>query len=284
MIQSLKTIKNRIRGTQNTEKVTAAMEMVSVAKLNKTEKSLFAIRPFVISLGNIMNGLIASEPAATHSFLEAKNDSDRICLCVITSDSGLCGAYNNEIIRAAENFCLSRGKGKIDLVCVGRKGFNYFRKNNFNILNGYIGLNGRYSEKASSEILDYLTGIFVSGKASQVYIAYTHFKTALIHEQKVEKFLNIECAARAGTSYILEPDKENILNEIIPKYVFMKLRLIILEAFTAEHSSRTVAMKAATDNAKELLQGLVLLRNKVRQANITQEIMEIISSSEALKG
>ena len=134
------------------------------------------------------------------------------------------------------------------------------------------------------KILNNLTEPFISGKVSQVYIGYTHFKTALVHEQKVEKFLNIERPQETRISYILEPEKEFILNEIIPKYVSMKLKLIILESFTAEHSSRTVAMKAATDNARDLLQGLVLLRNKVRQANITQEIMEIISSSEALKG
>ncbi|MFH0855403.1 MAG: ATP synthase F1 subunit gamma [Candidatus Omnitrophota bacterium] len=284
MIQSLKTIKNRIRSTENTEKVTAAMEMVSVAKLNKTEKSLIAIRPFVNGLEAIMNHLIGNLPQSAHPFLEAKSNSDRTCLCIITSDSGLCGVYNNEIIRTAENFCNSRGKEKMDLVCVGRKGFNYFKKNNFNVLNAYVGLNGRYSEKVSSAISNNLKAIFISGRVSQVHIAYTHFKTALIHEQRLEKFLNIDCPFEAKTSYILEPEKGAILNEIIPEYVFMKLKMILLEAFTVEHSSRTVAMKAATDNAKDLLQGLILLRNKVRQANITQEIMEIISSSEALKG
>jgi F-type H+-transporting ATPase subunit gamma len=284
MIQSLKAIKNRIRSTENTQKVTAAMEMVSVAKLSKTEKPLFALRPFVLSLEDIMRNLIASKPALAHPLLEAREGTQRLCLCVITSDSGLCGVYNNEIIRQAENFINSRGREKIDLICVGRKGFNYFKKYELNILNSYIGLNGRYSAQAVDKILNNLTDIFISGRASQVHIAYTHFKTALLHEQRVEKFLNLERGPGAETSYILEPEKERLLNAIIPEYVSLKLRLIILDAFTAEHSARTVAMKAATDNAKDLLQGLVLLRNKVRQANITQEIMEIISSSEALKG
>jgi len=284
MIQSLKAIKNRIRSTENTQKVTAAMEMVSVAKLSKTEKPLFALRPFVFGLEDIMHNLIASEPVSAHPFLEVREGPGRICLCVITSDSGLCGVYNNEIIRQAESFINSRGREKIDLICVGRKGFNYFKKYEFNILNAYVGLNGRYSAQAVDKILNNLTDVFVSGKASQVYLAYTHFKTALLHEQKVEKFLNLERGPVSATSYILEPDKERLLNAIIPQYISLRLKLIILDAFTAEHSARTVAMKAATDNAKDLLQGLVLLRNKVRQANITQEIMEIISSSEALKG
>ena len=284
MIQSLKTIKSRIRSTQNTEKVTAAMEMVSVAKLNKSEKSLLAIRPFILSLQSIIRDLIGSEPLSTHTFLEPKSQTDRICLCVITSDSGLCGVYNNEVIRKAETFINSYGREKVDMVCVGRKGFGYFKKNNFKVSNAYVGLNGRFSEKVCVEIMNDLTRPFISGKVSEVYICYTHFKTALVHEQKVEKFLNIECDSQNKTSYILEPNKELILNEILPKFISMKLKLIILESFTAEHSARTVAMKAATDNARELLQGLILLRNKVRQANITQEILEIISSSEALKG
>jgi F-type H+-transporting ATPase subunit gamma len=284
MIESLKIIKNRIRSTENTKKVTAAMEMVSVAKLSRIEKNLLALRPYVTALSSLMHNLINACDCPTHSFLVAKVPSERICLCVITSDSGLCGAYNNNIIRAAEQFINSHGKENVDLVCVGRKGFNYFKRNNFNIINTYIGMNGRFSDKVSIAITNNLVDLFVSGKSAYVYAAYTHFKTALVNEPMVEKILNIEGASETKTEYILEPDMDAILNEIIPKYLFMKLRLIILEAFTAEHSARTLAMKTATDNAKDLLQGLVLLRNKVRQANITQEIMEIISSSEALKG
>lgn len=284
MIQSLKQIKNRIRSTENTKKVTGAMEMVSVAKLNRVEKDILSLRPFVFNLGNIMHNLIATSDNATHPFLKNGESTGKICLCVITSDNGLCGVYNNNIIRTAEEFINARGSNKVNLVCIGRKGFSYFKKNNLNILNTYIGMNGRYSQEIFAKINNNLLDLFVSGAASQVYIAYTHFKTALIHEPRVEKILNIDRPPVTESRYILEPDIATILNKIVPEYISMKLKLIILEAFTAEHSARTIAMKTATDNARDLLQGLVLLRNKVRQANITQEIMEIISSSEALKG
>ena len=284
MIQSLKTIKNRIRSIENTEKVTAAMELISVAKLNRIEKPLLLLRPYVAGLEQLMHNLISVRDFSGQPFLEAKTDADRIALCVITSDSGLCGAYNNNIIRLAEGFIRGQDKRKISLFCVGKKGFNYFKRQGFTILDAYQGINGRYSEKLCLEINDKLKEIFISGKVSQVRIAYTHFKTALVHQPRVEKFLNIDRQAQAKKDYILEPDANAILAELIPKYLYMKLKLIILESFTAEHSARTVAMKTATDNARDLLQGLVLLRNKVRQANITQEIMEIISSSEALKG
>ncbi|MDD2679762.1 MAG: ATP synthase F1 subunit gamma [Candidatus Omnitrophica bacterium] len=284
MIQSLKTIKNRIRSIENTKKVTAAMELISVAKLNRIEKPLLALKPYVESLGEIMQKLISDFPQVKHAFLEERLTPERIALCVITSDSGLCGVYNNNIIRLAEEFIRRQGKEKILLVCIGKKGFNYFKKQGIEISNAYLGVNGRYSEKLCLEIYDKLKSMFISGGASQVHLAYTHFMTALIHKPGVEKFLNLERLAKAQKDYITEPGINIILDELIPKYLYMKLKLAILESFTAEHSARTVAMKTATDNAKDLLEGLVLLRNKTRQANITQEIMEIISSSEALRG
>ncbi|MDD2927863.1 MAG: ATP synthase F1 subunit gamma [Candidatus Omnitrophica bacterium] len=284
MIQSLKTIKNRIRSIENTKKVTAAMELISVAKLNRIEKGLLNFRPYVTGLGNIMHNLISSSPQTRHIFLEERSGLDKICLCVITSDSGLCGVYNNNIIRLAEEFIRQQGKEKIILVCLGRKGFNYFRRQGLQVANAYLGVNGRYSEKLCLELNNRLKDIFISKAAPKVYIAYTHFKTALVHKPSVEKFLNLERLTQNQKDYITEPGVDTILNELIPKYIYMKLKLAILESFTAEHSARIIAMKSATDNAKDLLEKLTLLRNKTRQANITQEIMEIISSTEALKG
>lgn len=283
MIQSLKTIKNRIRSIENTKKVTSAMELVSVAKLNRVEKSLLNLRPYVAGLGNIMHNLISSSPKSRHAFLEEKDAGGKICLCLITSDSGLCGVYNNNIIRLSEEFIRERGKDKVSLVCIGRKGFNYFSKQGIGIIRSYLGANGRYSDNLCRQVNERLINLFVSGEAAQVHIAYTHFKTALVHKPTVDKFLNLEKAPQAKRDYILEPGINTILDWLIPKYLYMKLKMVILESFTAEHSARTIAMKSATDNARDLLEGLVMLRNKTRQANITQEIMEIISSSEALK-
>lgn len=284
MIQTFKQIKNRIRSTENTQKVTRAMEMVSVAKLNRIGRKLHGLGPYVLALDELMHDFVNSQSGFVHPFFKVRDDLDKLCLCLITSDSSLCGAYNINIIRLAEQFINLHGKEKVSLFCIGRKGFNYFKKYNIEILNAYIGMNGRYSEKVIQEIENNLIDVFISGKVAQVHIAYTHSQTALIQKPIIEKFLNIEYAPTRKIDYILEPGRNEILEEIIPKYISMKLRLIILNAFSAEHSSRTVAMKTATDNAKELLQNLILLRNKVRQASITQEIMEIISSSEALKG
>lgn len=284
MIQSLKTIKNRIRSIENTRKVTAAMELISVAKLNRIERPLLLLRPYVAGLEKLTQGLIAGREIPGQPFLETGRAEDKTALCVITSDSGLCGSYNNNIIRLAEEFIRRCGQGKVTLVCLGKKGFNYFRKKGMAIEEGFQGANGRYSEKLCQDLNSRLQEMFLSGKAAQVHVAYTHFKTALVHIPSSEKFLNIDRLSGVKKDHILEPDRQAILAELVPRYLYMKLKLWILEAFTAEHSARTMAMKTATDNAQDLLQGLVLMRNKVRQANITQEIMEIISSSEALKG
>jgi F-type H+-transporting ATPase subunit gamma len=231
-----------------------------------------------------MQNLANSQENITHPFFRPGCVNDKLCLCLITSDGGLCGSYNDNIIEVAEKFIIDSGAERVSLICVGKKGFNYFKRNDIKILNSYVGLNGRYLDKVSTEVTNELVDTFVSNRACQIYVAYTHFQSALIHKPRIEKFLNIERNITSRVEYILEPDLKGILGEILPNYISMKFKLMLMEAFTAEHSARTLAMKSATDNAKELLESLVLLRNKVRQANITQEIMEIISSSEALKG
>jgi F-type H+-transporting ATPase subunit gamma len=235
-------------------------------------------------LDSLLNNLINSEGAISNPFIEEKTGHVKIGLCVITSDSGLCGLYNNNVIRLADEFVNSQGKEKTKLILIGKKGFNYFKRHDIKILNTYIGLNGRYSPKTCDEITNYLTKVYLAGEVDKIHVAYTHYQRALILKPVINKFVNIDKGAGKEEQYLFEPGKEKILEELIRKYLFMKMRLFILEAFTSEHSARAVAMKTATDNARELLRMLTLLRNKVRQGNITQEIMEVIASAEALKG
>ncbi len=286
-MQSLKQIKNRIRSVENTCKVTNAMQMISVSKLNRMDKALYSSRPYFSRLESFLNNLLAGRTqGVSKTFIDKKTISGKIALCVVASDNGLCGSYNNNIIRLAEEFILARPKESVELVCIGKRGNVYFHKHGRKIVNSYIGLNGKYSQLVADEITNYLIGLFLSGQADEVYVAYTHFKTALAQQPRVEKFLNIEPAqpTKQEINFILEPDINAILKDLIPRYMAMKMRLVLMNAFTCEHASRTVAMKTATENAHEMISGLVTLRNKVRQANITQEIMEIIASSEALKG
>ncbi len=284
MVKSLKQIKNRIRSIENIKKVTNAMEMISRAKLNNIDRVFFPLRTYFAKMDSIMARFINSAGPAYSPLLEERADKRRIGLCLITSDSGLCGVYNNNIIRMADEFMRNQGTEKIRLVAIGRKGFNYFKRRDVPILNSYVGLNGRYSEKIADEIVSDLIDSFIAKDVDEVYIAYTTYDTALIRRPVFKKFLNIEPAEGQQTDYIFEPNKEKVSETIIPKYISLKFKIVLLEAFAAEHTSRAIAMKTATENAKELLDGLVLLRNKVRQANITQEILEVISTVEALKG
>lgn len=285
MLQSLKAIKNRIRSIENTRKVTAAMQMISATKLSRLDSRLVQNRPFARKIESILGDLLQGRPANLNPFLEPRLSGDRIVLCVITADNGLCGVYNNNVIRQAEVFINRYGWDKVKLVIVGKKGWSYFKNYRENIIHSYLGLSGRYSDKICSELLNNLTNLFLSKQADEIYFVYTRFKNALSNQAVVEKFLNINIKpAVSKKDYIIEPNISRVLEKLIPEYLSARVRLALLESFTSEHASRLVAMRTATENAKELLNSLVLLRNKVRQASITREIIEIVSAAEALKG
>lgn len=260
------------------------MQMISIAKLNRIEKPFLALRPYFSGLEAMLANVLSSSGFVSSPYLEKRQEIKKICLCIVASDSGLCGSYNNNVIHLAEKFIEEKGIDKVGLVVVGRKALRYFQKQGIGIFDSYTGLNGRYSQKVSDEIAERLRGLFLSAQADEVYFVYTHFETALLCRPMIKKFLSIELAPSLKREYLFEPNIDLILGELILRYISMKTGLILFEAFTAEHAARTIAMKSATDNADELLRSQVLVRNKLRQALITEDIMEIISSSEALKG
>ncbi len=284
MPQPIKQIKNRIRSVENTKKVTGAMQMISVAKLNRIEDLLFALRPYALRLENLMHNLAGLSQEDPVGYFKKSSGSGDIALCVLTSDSGLCGAYNQNIIRAVEGFLDKNGADKVKLILIGQKGLSYFRARSVKIINSYAGLNAKFIQSTCDKITVELMQLFLSGQVGSVYLAYTYFENSIVQKANIERLLAIESKEGKLTEYIAEPDLGSILEDLVPQYLLVKMRLVFLEAFTSEHAARTISMKTATDNAKELLEGLLLLRNKVRQAGITQDILEISSSSEALKG
>ena len=284
MSQSVKQIKNRIRSVENTNKVTGAMQMISVAKLNRIEDKLFALRPYALRLENLMYNLACVPQESLSVYFQERSAQSDVALCLITSDSGLCGMYNQNIIHAAEKFLQRNGTKRAKLILVGQKGVNYFRAKKAEIHNAYVGLNAKFTQDTCDKITAELKQVFLSGQVGAVYLAYTYFENSLIQKAVVQQLLSIEQKKVKPVEYILEPDLKSILDDLVPQYLSIKMRLVLLEAFTSEHAARTISMKTATDNARELLEGLVLLRNKVRQAGITQDILEISSSVEALKG
>ena len=284
MSQSLLQIKNRIRSIENTKKITRAMEMVAAAKLKPLENQLRIAKKYSLKIESLLNNLLSQGVVCKHPFLEQRREIKRIAVCVVTSDTGLCGSYNHNIIRATEEFLSTQGALSVDLVCVGKKGYNYFRKRKACIIASYNEFHGKYADEAVNALVAVLSGLFLSGKADKIYLAYTKFTSSSRQAPCVDTFLNLEASVGKDVDYLIEPDSATVLTELIATFINAKMRTVLLDAFISEHSSRVMAMGEATDNAKELLEELVLLRNKVRQASITRDIMEIVSAAEALKG
>ncbi len=288
MIQSLRQIKTRIRSVESTKKITRAMQMVSTAKFKRSESMLNAGRPYYRKLDSILIKLLSSlriEQLSRHPLLNDKREKKNLALCMITSDSGLCSVYNNNIIHLTEKLLKQRGKDKVKIVAVGKKGFVYFSKRGANIVKSYVGLHGRYSPDIADTIAQDLISMFLNGEADEIYIAHSHFETATRYKPDIRKFLSITPPhpEMSEQEFIADPDINSILKDLIPRYLSVKMRLILLDAFTTEHSSRMIAMQAATDNAVELIDSLTLMRNKARQASITNQVIEVATSAEALK-
>lgn len=280
----LKLIKNRIRSIENTKKVTNAMQMISVAKLNRVDKQLHGMRPYMQQLEWLLYDIAAANGTSGNQFFKKREGAGQIALCVITSDNGLCGQYNYAVYKQVENFLGQRGRDRVRLIVIGKKGATYFKNKGVTIIKEYTGFNGNFACPVCDDIGGLFKSMFLNGKADEVYIAYTAFKSSLVQNAIIEKFLHLEEPLVNEARNLLEPDAKSIMDTLVERFLAMKMRFIFLQSFTSEHAARSLAMRTATDNADELLDGLTMMRNKVRQTNITQEIMEIISSAEALRG
>ncbi|MDD5166713.1 MAG: ATP synthase F1 subunit gamma [Candidatus Omnitrophica bacterium] len=285
MAQSLRQVRSRVKSVENIKKITRAMEMVSAARLKPLEKNLSNSKEYFLKIEGILNDALGSFRSAKNSLLQEKsNNKDKKLLCLVTSDTGLCGSYNNNIIRLAEDFIYKNSSSSVSLVIVGKKGLSFFKKRDLTIVGSYTEIYGHYSKAIADKIARHLIEMFLSGKADEVYVAYTSFISASRYKLRIDKLLNVEGAKANDVEYLVEPDINKILNDLLPLYITSKVRTLLADAFTCEYSARVIAMSEATDNARELLDALVLLRNKMRQAHITGEIIEIISSADALKG
>lgn len=299
MAQSLRQLKTRIRATENIKKITKAMEMISVAKLKPIENMLISVGQYFHKIDFIVKSIIASSQDLRHPLLDNRKKGYKTILCVITSDTGLCGMYNNNIIRFSEGFINKYDKRNISLMLIGKKGINHFKKSGIDIIKTYPELHGRYSRDMADDILQQLLNVFLSGNAEEIYIAYTVFESSSKFKPVIEKFLNIELniptkyenleireenipGLTVAGGYIFEPGVKILMEEILPVYLLNKLRFIFFNTFASEHAARVISMGEATENAKDLLQNLILIKNKIRQAGITNEIIEVSSAAEAL--
>ncbi|MEK7286184.1 MAG: ATP synthase F1 subunit gamma [Nitrospirota bacterium] len=277
----------KIRAAQKTQQITKTMQMVSASRLKKSQEKFFQSKPYFDKTREILSHLKNSGMEIHHPFFEQRKVSS-VALVIVTSDRGLCGAYNANIIHFAESFLEKHPNEKTELILIGKKGYDYFAKRNWPIFQKYFDLAGKTDFAKISEITNQLTNAYLSKRFDAIHLVYTAYKSALAILPASQTLLPLSPpsagAEQIASKTFLEPSGEEILARILSTYVASKVYVSLMEAFTAENSARMIAMKNATDNAKQMIKTLTLLRNKARQAAITQELMEIVTASEALRG
>jgi len=284
---SLKDLRRRIRATKSMQQIFKAMEMVAAAKLRRAQQRAQAASPYAAKISAMLANLSESAAELEHPLFKAR-EVKVTALVVITADRGFAGAYNTTLLRVAEQRLRTAAPGSITCVVVGRKGRDYLRRRHYPILAAHTELPGEASLELARRITNDLTERFVAGEVDRVEILYTHFVNAIVRRVTQETFLPIgaDAVKQEGTtsgSAIFEPNAESIFEELLPRYATAKLYAAMADALASEHSARMVAMGSARKNAGELVDGLTLQRNRLRQAMITREISELVAGAEALK-
>jgi F-type H+-transporting ATPase subunit gamma len=277
-------IRRRIRSVKNTQQITKAMKMVSAAKLRRAQEAMFAARPYARKMMEVLRSLASRANPESHPLLR-EHGEEKILLVLVTSDKGLCGGFNANLIRTAQRFLEERENRTLELDLVGRKGRDFFRKRKFKIRSERVGLFQALHFSLAQTIAQSLMERFVNGELDQIYLLYNEFKSVIQQRVVVERLLPIERLSLRPTEpaldYLYEPAPGAIFAELLPKHVEVQIWRALLESIAAEHGARMAAMDAATNNAGEMIDRLTLYMNKVRQAAITKEIIEVVSGAGA---
>lgn len=293
MSGALKEVRNRIKSVQSTQQITKAMKMVSAAKLRKAQDAIIQMRPYAKKLQEMLSNIVSNAEGDISLDLAAERPVDKVLVIVITSDRGLCGGYNSNLIKLAkqtirEKYKAQHAKGATEFLPIGKKGFEHFSKNNFKVVDHYwnifLDLTFENVQKAAKFAMD----AFASGKVDAVELVYSEFKNAATQKFVVEQFLPVvkthKKEGQKVQDFIFEPDKELLIAELMPKILNTQLYKAVLDANASEHGARMTAMDKATENANELLKALKISYNRARQAAITTELTEIVSGAAALQG
>jgi len=293
----LKEVRIRIASVKSTQQITNAMKMVAASKLRKAQTAIIRLRPYAAKLREILQNLSASIDSTDENVFSQERKPEKILLIVITSNRGLCGAFNSNIIRMAVHLTETTYhsqfiNNQVSLITIGRKGTEFFRKRNFNVLESHDELFDQLTFANASLVAEKLMKRFAGKDFDRIDLVYNQFKNAAVQRLIVEQYLPITppevstsgVKAKTETDYIFEPDKETIVSELIPKTLRIQLFKSVLDSFASEQGARMTAMQKATENAKDLLRDLNISYNKARQNAITNAILEIVSGAEALKG
>ncbi len=284
---NLRDIRKRIDSVKNTQKITNAMKMVAAAKLRRAEDAIVAARPYSDKMRDVLLSLAARTEDSAHPMLETR-EVKKILLVLVTADRGLCGAFNSSLNRRAEAFVREmKANGKtVDLLTVGRKANDYFRRREVNLAGAFSNVMNNVDYDLAEKIADQGIGLFMEGEYDEVYILYNQFKTAVTQIVTLKKILPVSPEEEVGRrrEYLYEPSEEELLSDILPRYIKTQVYTGLLDSVASEHGARMTAMEAATSNADEMIHKLTLKLNRLRQESITTELMEIVGGAEALKG
>lgn len=292
---SLKEVRSRIISVTSTQQITKAMKMVAAAKLRRAQDNIIRMRPYAQRLSSILTNLSRLTDDSTSNVYAERRDINRVLVVVITSDRGLAGAFNSNVLKAvnslvSERYSRQLSAGEIDFLAIGRRGHDYLAKRGSKLIGNYTHVFTQLSFDTVRVAAEYAMNAFRAGEYDQVDIVYNEFKNVATQIIRTEQFLPIQEQAPAvstinattNTDYIFEPSKEQIIAELIPKSLKIQFYKAVLESNASEHGARMTAMDKATDNAGELLKQLKLTYNRSRQAAITTEILEIVGGAEAL--
>jgi F-type H+-transporting ATPase subunit gamma len=289
---SLQSLRRKIASVKNTQKITKAMKMVSAAKLKRAQDRILSARPYAHQLREVMSNLSQRVNRASHPLLK-RPEGNNIVLAVVTSDRGLCGAFNANILRRAVEFLEKQSQqgNQVSVSLVGRKSIDFFKRRDWPIRQEWPGVFDRLSFEHALDIGQNIVSQYNEGTFDHLYVVYNEFKSAMQQEVIVEKLLPIESLQDSeggdkpsiGGGYLYEPDEGELLETLLPKHFEIQTYRVLLESAAAEQAARMTAMDGATRNAGELIKKVTLFYNKTRQAAITKELMDIVGGAEAIK-
>ncbi len=289
---SLKEVRNRIASVNSTMQITKAMKMVSAAKLRRAQEKITQLRPYSQKLNELIAQVSENTEVGASSPYTQVREVNKVLVVTVTSDRGLCGAFNSNIIKAvnawiAENYAAQQAKGNVTIFPLGKKGMEAFERRGATISSSYSDIFSRLSFETVKTAAEGIMESFADGVYDEVVIIYNEFKNVATQIVRAEKMLPLVSdstqGATSGIDYIFEPSEEEILLDLIPKAIKLQLFKAVLDSNAAEHGARMTAMDKATDNGGELLKSLKIEYNRSRQAAITTEILEIVGGAEALK-
>lgn len=287
---NLKEVKERITSVVSTQQITKAMKMVSAAKLRRAQDKIIQMRPYSQKLTHILNNVSAASEGAADIVFAEKREVRNVLIIPVTSDKGLCGAFNSNIIKAVNLAITRQFAGKnITILPIGKKSFEAFKKREYTMVSEYSQLFQDLTFENVRNAAEFSMNAFIAGEFDQVVLVFNEFKNVATQEVIVEQFLPMakEDSAEektAETDYLLEPSRKYIIEELVPTSLKIQFYKAVLESNASEHGARMTAMDKATENAGELLKELRLMYNRTRQAAITNEILEIVSGANALEG